>query len=229
MMPFDPILFLTLSMSTVLAAGLFGGLLFPSFVLLLGLILSGFFGLFCQKRFWQAMAFFIFFAVTSGWIYFVAPQHITPSGDAWHIASIVMLRIMAVGIVSTLFALTIDRAALCRALVYRVGLSRRYVYGTIAAIQLGPSLADDWRMARQINRLTQSGIRRWLPSPSLILNLLAGFIRRANDIAIGLEMRGVSMQPTTAWRVPQPTRRDWLIFWLGMMALMMGALLALIM
>ena len=53
----------------------------------------------------------------------------------WQVALAVGLRTVAVGLVSMLFAYTTEPADLGRALVHRLHLPRRFVYGALAAIQ----------------------------------------------------------------------------------------------
>ena len=166
---------------------------------------------------------FLFFAGTSAWIYALAPDPRLGAGSAagWSTGLLVALRILATGLVSMAFALTTEPAALARALVHRARLPRRFVYGTLAAIQFLPALAEDARLSRLIARgaagpVGGSGrgfaaLRRALAgfSPGIGLMLLAGAIRRAGAAALAMELRGLSAaRPVAPWRVPHRTARD---------------------
>jgi energy-coupling factor transporter transmembrane protein EcfT len=205
----DPLLFLLFSAITVALTGFIEGALFPICMIVLSLALCVKEGLFQRVIFWKSMGYFIFFAVSSAWIYGLAPA---PGATAspWWTGLLVGLRIMAAGTVSLLFAMTVDRAALCRALVFRAGIPRRFVYGIVAAIASAPLLAEEWAIARQIARSVDRGWKRILPSPGVLILLLAGLIRRSGDIAIALEMRGATSALTTPWRVPQARHVDWI-------------------
>jgi energy-coupling factor transport system permease protein len=159
---------------------------------------------------------FVFFAASSSWIYAVAPAqpYGQASGSGWGVALLVALRTISVGLVSVAFAFTTEPADLGRALVHRVGLSRRFVFGALAAIQFLPSLAEDARMARLTARAsigTASRLRVALAgfSPSVGIGLLAGAIRRAGTAALAMELRGLSATSGgSAWRVPRATGTD---------------------
>ncbi len=167
------------------------------------------------RTFTLGLAPFAFFAVTSSWIYAVAPANVY-GWTGWQVALAVGLRTVAVGLVSMLFAYTTEPADLGRALVHRARLPRRFVYGTLAAIQFLPALADEVRMARLIARASipdgpASGLRRSLAglNPALGITLLAGAIRRAGSAALAMELRGLSATTrSSAWRVPRIRRRD---------------------
>jgi len=160
------------------------------------------------------LAPFLFFAVTSSWIYAVAPANVY-GWTGWQVALAVGLRTIAVGLISMLFAYTTEPADLGRALVHRLGFSRRFVFGALAAIQFLPSMAEEARLARIIARAAvpagSSRLRLWLAglSPALGIILLAGAIRRAGTAALAMELRGLSATSgESAWRVPRPGRAD---------------------
>ena len=207
----DPLLFLLWSVIAVALTGFIDGALFPTGLIVLAIGFSFVERLYRKTLFWKAMSYFLFFALSSAWIYAVAPAHGAPSAS-WWTGLIVGLRIMAAGLISLIFAMSVDRAALCRALVFRVGLSRRLVYGVVAAIAAGPMLAEEWAIARQVSRSVNSNWRRFLPSLGLFIILLAGLIRRADDLAIALETRGAALPDPTPWRVPKVQPLDRLLF-----------------
>ena len=171
---------------------------------------------------------FLFFAVTSSWIYAGAPNNVY-GWTGWQVALAVGLRTVAVGLVSMLFAYTTEPADLGRALVHRLHLPRRFVYGALAAIQFLPALAEEARMARLIARASVpagNAMRRAMAglNPGLGITLLAGAIRRAETAALAMEMRGLSATPrTSTWRVPHVTRRD-IVFTLAAIAVLAAIL-----
>ena len=157
---------------------------------------------------------FAFFAVSSSWIYAVAPGNIY-GWTGWDVALMVGLRTIAVGLTSMAFAYTTEPADLGRVLVHRARLPRRFVYGTLAAIQFLPALAEDARMARTIARASIAGVPSRLRlmlagfNPTLGMTLLAGAVRRAGAAALAMELRGLSASGSaTAWRVQRFQRRD---------------------
>ena len=167
------------------------------------------------RRFALALAPFLFFAVTSSWIYVLAPTNVY-GWSGWQVAVAVGLRTIAVGLVSMLFAFTTAPGDLARALVHRAGLPRRFVFGALAAIQFLPVLVEEARLARLVARaalppdssrlaFALAGLR-----PDAVIVLLAGAIRRAGTAALAMEMRGLSVASGrgTAWRVPRAGRRD---------------------
>jgi len=157
---------------------------------------------------------FVFFAVSSSWIYALAPANVYGFAG-WDVALMVGLRTIAVGLISMSFAHTTEPADLGRALVHRARLPRRFVYGTLAAIQFLPALADDGRMAWMTARASASDPPSRLNPmliariPAIAITLLSGAIRRAGAAALAMELRGLSSTGSaTAWRVPRFTRRD---------------------
>ncbi|MBN9061474.1 MAG: hypothetical protein BGP06_00495 [Rhizobiales bacterium 65-9] len=170
----------------------------------------------------RALAPFAFFAVTSSWIYAVAPDKTYDMARAtgWAAAAIVGARTMTVGLVTILFAMTTEPADLARALVARARLSPRFVYGALAAIQFLPGLIEEARLARMTARaaMAHEAGARFIGrarlffaglSPGLALVLLAGAVRRAGAAAIAMELRGLgatAARPT--WRTPRFTARD---------------------
>lgn len=167
------------------------------------------------RRFALALAPFMFFAVTSSWIYAVAPSNVY-GWSGWQVALAVGLRTVTVGLVSMLFAFTTAPGDLARALVHRARLPRRFVFGALAAIQFLPVLAEEARLARLVARaaLPSDASRLALALAGLradaVIALLAGAIRRAGTAALAMELRGLSVASGvgSAWRVPRVGRRD---------------------
>lgn len=157
---------------------------------------------------------FAFFALSSSWIYALAPANVH-GWSGWDVALMVGLRTIAVGLTSMAFAHTTEPADLGRALVHRAHLPRRFVYGTLAAIQFLPAIAEDGRMAWMTARASTGDPRSRLNPmligqiPALGITLLSGAVRRAGAAALAMELRGLSSTASaTAWRVPRFTRRD---------------------
>jgi len=168
------------------------------------------------RRLLWAMLPFAFFAVTSSWIYVVAPDG---ASGGWPVARLIASRTLVTGIVSMGFAFTTEPADLARALIHRTRLPHRFVHGALAAIQFLPALAEEARMARMIARASlkpsrNRALARLRESvaglgPGFGMALLAGAVRRAGSAAIAMELRGLSAQRRpSAWRVPHATRRD---------------------
>ncbi len=167
------------------------------------------------RRFARLMFPFIVFAATSSWIYLLAenPAYRAVGGSGWQAALIVSTRILTVGLISIAFAESTSAADLARALVQQWKVSRRFVYGALAAIQFMPATAEDYRIARLIaraavderpapNRITRH-FRLWIAGRTLdaFLVLFAGALRRAGHAAISMQMRGLgSANPTEDWR-----------------------------
>ena len=166
------------------------------------------------RSFALALLPFAFVAVTSSWIYAVAPANVY-GWTGWQVALAVGLRTIAVSLVSMLFAYTTEPADLGRALVHRARMPRRFVFGALAAVQFLSALAEDARMARMIARAAlPGGASRWRQAlagfnPALGIILLSGAIRRAGTAALAMELRGLTAAASTSdWRVPRPTFRD---------------------
>jgi energy-coupling factor transporter transmembrane protein EcfT len=167
------------------------------------------------RRFALALAPFLFFAVTSSWIYALAPSNVY-GWSGWQVALAVGLRTVAVGMVSMLFAFTTEPGDLARALVHRARLPRRFVFGALAAIQFLPVLAEEARLARLVARaaLPPRASRLAVAMAGLradgAIALLAGAIRRAGTAALAMELRGLSATSGagSTWRVPRVGWRD---------------------
>lgn len=222
----DPLLLLLLCVITVVLTGFIDGSLFPTSIIAVSLILGFKENVFQRTIFWNSVGYFSFFAASSAWIYGLAPA---PGATAspWWTGLLVGLRIMAAGMVSLLFAITVDRAALCRALIFRAGIPRRFVYGVVAAIASAPLLAEEWAIARQVARSVNQGWKRMIPPLGVFVLLLAGLIRRSGDIAIALETRGASSAGPTPWRVPRAHYGDWIWLAVGLAFLLITALASL--
>lgn len=170
---------------------------------------------------WAALPFGLF-ALSSSWIYAVAPSPVyAGSGRGWAVGLLVGTRTLTIGLVSTAFVLTTEPADLARTLVARAGLPRRFVYGALAAVQFLPALSEEARLARMIARtLVRPAPRRprWWNrlhlalaglGPGIGIVLLAGAVRRASAAALAMDLRGLSAaHAPIRWRVPLFRRGD---------------------
>ncbi|QKV19700.1 energy-coupling factor transporter transmembrane component T [Oricola thermophila] len=149
----------------------------------------------------------------------------TPFGSASVSAGVVLfLRAVACGMVSALFALTTDPAALVKALMVHCRLSPRIGYALFSAMLLVPDLAGEARQVRLARAMRAGRPPRRVPGPfetaSLVVPLLAFAIRRAGRAAIAMETRGLAAGvPRTVLGAPVPRRRD-LVFVLAALALL---------
>ena len=122
------------------------------------------------------------------------------------------LRTIACGMISALFAFSIDPGSLVRALMAWCRLPARFGHALFAAMQLVPDLAGEAQQMRLARAMKSGAKLRRIPGPrealSLLIPLLAYAIRRAGRIAIAMEARGLSPGPRTIMHVPPFTRRD---------------------
>jgi energy-coupling factor transporter transmembrane protein EcfT len=105
-------------------------------------------------------------------------------------------RVLAIVSVGAVFALTTDATYLIDSLVQLGRVSPRFAYGTLAAYQAVPRLAEDLGTLRAARRLR--GLREW--HPRLIIGLLVRAIRHADQLAIAMDSRGFGMGPRTTYR-----------------------------
>ena len=162
------------------------------------------------------------FALSSAWIYAVAPSSVyAGSGEGWAVGLLVGTRTLTIGVISTAFVLTTEPADLARALVARARLPRRFVYGALAAVQFLPALSEEARLARMLARTTVHLDPRRPPgwnrfrlawaglAPGIGIILLAGAVRRASAAALAMDLRGLSTASgPLRWRVPRFGRGD---------------------
>jgi energy-coupling factor transporter transmembrane protein EcfT len=168
-------------------------------------------------RLLRRMAPFALLAVTMSWVYVVAPDpaYRAVGGSGWMAAGIVAGRIMTMGLLSLAALDGMRPGDLARAIEAR-GVPRRWVYGTLAAVQFLPALAEDYRMLRLV-ALPAAGPsrwRRWLAgrTPESFLVLLAGAIRRASAAALSMQLRGLTATSrASGWRHRSFTTADWLL------------------
>jgi energy-coupling factor transport system permease protein len=105
-------------------------------------------------------------------------------------------RIVSIVSVGAVFALTTDATRLIDSLVQLAHVSPRFAYGTLAAYQAVPRLADDLATLRAARRLR--GLREW--HPRLLVGLLVRAIRHADQLAIAMDARGFGSNPRSTYR-----------------------------
>jgi energy-coupling factor transporter transmembrane protein EcfT len=105
-------------------------------------------------------------------------------------------RIASIVSVGAVFALTTDATRLIDSLVQLAHVSPRFAYGTLAAYQAVPRLADDLSTLRAARRLR--GLREW--HPRLLVGLLVRAIRHADQLSIAMDARGFGGGPRSTYR-----------------------------
>ncbi|MDH4142769.1 MAG: energy-coupling factor transporter transmembrane protein EcfT [Chloroflexota bacterium] len=107
------------------------------------------------------------------------------------------LRVVAIGAIGVLFALTTDSTRLVDALVQQARISERFAYGALAAYgaipRFGSNLAD-LRAARRIRGLRGS----W--HPRILVGLLVLAIRHGDRMALAMDARAFGSGPRSRYR-----------------------------
>jgi len=125
----------------------------------------------------------------------IGPLRVT--GEAVRTALGVGLRILAIGSVGAVIALTTEPTRLIDALTQQVRIPERFGYGALAAYQAIPRFADDLAALRQARRLR--GLRgSW--HPRLLVGLLVLAIRHADRVALAMDARAFGIGPRTHYR-----------------------------
>jgi energy-coupling factor transport system permease protein len=105
-------------------------------------------------------------------------------------------RVLSIISVGAVFGLTTDATYLIDSLVQLARVSPRFAYGTLAAYQAVPRLAEDLGTLRSARRLR--GLREW--HPRLIVGLLVRAIRHADQLSIAMNARGFATGRRTTYR-----------------------------
>lgn len=105
-------------------------------------------------------------------------------------------RVLSIISVGAVFALTTDATYLIDSLVQLARVSPRFAYGTLAAYQAVPRLAEDLGTLRATRRLR--GLREW--HPRLVVGLLVRAIRHADQLAIAMDARGFGTRRRSTYR-----------------------------
>jgi energy-coupling factor transport system permease protein len=143
----------------------------------------------------------------------IGPLRITQ--EAVNAAAGLAARVLSIISVGAVFALTTDATYLIDSLVQLARVSPRFAYGTLAAYQAVPRLAEDLATLRSARRLR--GLREW--HPRLVVGLLVRAIRHADQLAIAMDARGFGGGPRSAYR---PVR------WQSLDAVVAGAGIAIV-
>jgi energy-coupling factor transport system permease protein len=127
------------------------------------------------------------------------------------------LRVMAIGAVGAVFALTTDSTRLVDSLVRQARVPERFAYGALAAYGAIPRFGEDLANLRAARRLR--GLRgSW--HPRILVGLLVLAIRHGDRMALAMDARAFGSGPRTAYRI---VRWSWLD---AAVALAAGAILA---
>ena len=124
----------------------------------------------------------------------IGPLRITQ--EAVDAAAGLAARVLSIVSVGAVFALTTDATFLIDSLVQLARVSPRFAYGTLAAYQAVPRIADDLGTLRSTRRLR--GLREW--HPRLIVGLLVRAIRHADQLAVAMDARGFGAGPRSTYR-----------------------------
>ena len=130
-------------------------------------------------------------------------------------------RVLSIISVGAVFALTTDATFLIDSLVQLGHVSPRFAYGTLAAYQAVPKLAEDLGTLRAARRLR--GLREW--HPRLIIGMLVRAIRHADQLAIAMDARGFGSGPRSTYR---PVRWHVLDAVVGLSALLLVVVVLLV-
>lgn len=115
------------------------------------------------------------------------------------------LRVVAIGCVGAVFALTTDPTRLADSLVQQARLSERFAYGALAAYGSIPRFGEDLATLRQARRIR--GLRgSW--HPRLLIGLLVLAIRHGDRMALSMDARSFGSGPRTRYRVVHWQPRD---------------------
>lgn len=108
------------------------------------------------------------------------------------------LRVVAIGCVGAVFALTTDTTRLADSLVQQARVPERFAYGALAAYGAIPRFGEDLATLRQARRIR--GLRgSW--HPRLLVGLLVLAIRHGDRMALSMDSRGFGSGPRTAYRL----------------------------
>lgn len=124
----------------------------------------------------------------------IGPLRITQ--EALDAAAGLGARVLSIISVGAVFALTTDATFLIDSLVQLARVSPRFAYGTLAAYQAVPRLAEDLGTLRATRRLR--GLREW--HPRLVIGLLVRAIRHADQLAIAMDARGFGTGRRSTYR-----------------------------
>jgi energy-coupling factor transport system permease protein len=107
------------------------------------------------------------------------------------------LRVVAIGCVGAVFALTTDPTRLADSLVQQARVPERFAYGALAAYGAIPRFGEDLATLRQARRIRGLG-GSW--HPRLLLGLLVLAIRHGDRMAVSMDARAFGSGPRTRYR-----------------------------
>lgn len=130
------------------------------------------------------------------------------------------LRVVAIGAVGAVFALTTDSTRLVDALVRQARVPERFAYGALAAYGALPRFGEDLANLRAARRMR--GLRgSW--HPRILVGLLVLAIRHGDRMALAMDARAFGSGPRSRYRDVQWGVLD-LVVVLGAFAILVGAL-----
>jgi energy-coupling factor transport system permease protein len=137
---------------------------------------------------------------------------------------VLFFRVLACGMISTLFALTTDPGRFVRALMETVRLPAPAGFALMQAMHMVPDLRAEMLRLRMARAIRLGRALRRIPTPdealSLAIPLLAYAIRRASRAAISFEARGLRTRGARTFFPQRGVRRgDWVFLALGLAAL----------
>ena len=107
------------------------------------------------------------------------------------------LRVVAIGAVGAVFALTTDSTRLVDALVQQAHVSERFAYGALAAYGSLPRFGEDLANLRAARRMR--GLRgSW--HPRILVGLLVLAIRHGDRMALAMDARAFGSGPRSRYR-----------------------------
>lgn len=107
------------------------------------------------------------------------------------------LRVVAIGAVGAVFALTTDSTRLVDALVQQARVSERFAYGALAAYGALPRFGEDLANLRAARRMR--GLRgTW--HPRILVGLLVLAIRHGDRMALAMDARAFGSGPRSRYR-----------------------------
>jgi energy-coupling factor transport system permease protein len=125
----------------------------------------------------------------------LGPIRLTVDAVAHGIA--LALRVVAIGCVGAVFALTTDPTRLADSLVQQARIPERFAYGALAAYGAIPRFGEDLATLRQARRIR--GLRgSW--HPRLLIGLLVLAIRHGDRMALSMDTRAFGSGPRTRYR-----------------------------
>ncbi|MGK2849649.1 MAG: energy-coupling factor transporter transmembrane component T family protein [Candidatus Limnocylindrales bacterium] len=129
------------------------------------------------------------------------------------------LRVVAIGAVGAMFALTTDSTRLVDALVQQAHVSERFAYGALAAYGALPRFGEDLANLRAARRLR--GLRgSW--HPRILVGLLVLAIRHGDRMALAMDARAFGSGPRSRYREVRWGRLDLVVGVGGVAALVVA-------